>query len=425
MLSPNGKNELMYMTSIKLTCKSIFLLSLVVLFNLTHNQNVWALQVSNDEINRNQANAIPNFTLVPGTVIHHIPASTRNYLGSPSILILPNGDYIASMDVNSWNVERPEDEYTIIFKSEDKGITWEKLSEIDTQHWASLFYYKNAIYIAGTRAKFDDLIIQKSTDGGRTWSEPKGEDSGVIAKGKYHCAPVPVVFHEGRIWRAVEVQIGDKKRSQALVMSASADSDLLRSSSWTLSNYIVFKNEWLDGANGWIEGNIVVTPDRDLVNIIRLQTQKGSKLYGLAAQINIVDEGKKISFDPKNGFIPMPGGTGKKFTIRFDSTSSKYWSLVNWIPPKYKVHLDTLRATKIRNTLALVSSTDLKDWRIEQIVLQHPDFKKHGFQYADWQIEGEDIITVVRTGYEDGLGGPRNYHDANFITFHRIENFRN
>ncbi len=48
----------------------------------------------------------------------------------------------------------------------------------------------------------------------------------------------------------------------------------------------------------------------------------------------------------------------------------------------------------------------------------------HGFQYVDWKFEGEDLIAVSRTAFDDGLGGAANYHDANFITFHRVCNFR-
>ena len=33
---------------------------------------------------------------VPGTVVHHVPASTQQYVGCPSIVVLPSGDYIAS-----------------------------------------------------------------------------------------------------------------------------------------------------------------------------------------------------------------------------------------------------------------------------------------------------------------------------------------
>ena len=46
--------------------------------------------------------------------------------------------------------------------------------------------------------------------------------------------------------------------------------------------------------------------------------------------------------------------------------------------------------------------------------------KKTGFQYPDWQFDGDDIIYLVRTAYK----GAPNYHDANRITFGRIKDFR-
>ena len=33
---------------------------------------------------------------VPGIVIHHSPASTKRYVGCPSIVVLPTGEYVAS-----------------------------------------------------------------------------------------------------------------------------------------------------------------------------------------------------------------------------------------------------------------------------------------------------------------------------------------
>ena len=61
---------------------------------------------------------------------------------------------------------------------------------------------------------------------------------------------------------------------------------------------------------------------------------------------------------------------------------------------------------------------------MRSIVAYHPDAKKHGFQYLDWQFEGDDIVAVSRTAYDDGLGGAHNYHDANYLTFHRLSDFR-
>lgn len=78
----------------------------------------------------------------------------------------------------------------------------------------------------------------------------------------------------------------------------------------------------------------------------------------------------------------------------------------------------------MRNTLALCSSSDLINWTIDTTVLHHPDTLKHGFQYVDWQFDGDDIIAVSRTAYDDGLGGADSYHNNNLFTFHRIKKYR-
>jgi hypothetical protein len=66
----------------------------------------------------------------------------------------------------------------------------------------------------------------------------------------------------------------------------------------------------------------------------------------------------------------------------------------------------------------------LRTWQAHTILLYHPDVEHHGFQYIDWQFEGGDIIFVSRTAFADETGGAKNFHDANFLTFHRITDFR-
>ncbi|MBN2295403.1 MAG: hypothetical protein JXM70_23430 [Pirellulales bacterium] len=61
-----------------------------------------------------------------------------------------------------------------------------------------------------------------------------------------------------------------------------------------------------------------------------------------------------------------------------------------------------------------------KTWKLNSIILQHPDRKNTAFQYVDWQFEGDDIIFVSRTAY----GESHNFHDANYFTFHRLSGFR-
>ena len=72
----------------------------------------------------------------------------------------------------------------------------------------------------------------------------------------------------------------------------------------------------------------------------------------------------------------------------------------------------------------MASSPDLKNWTVHEHIIYHPDFVYHGFQYADWLIEGSDIIAVVRTAFDDGKVQPHNCHDSNYILFKRIKNFR-
>ena len=71
-----------------------------------------------------------------------------------------------------------------------------------------------------------------------------------------------------------------------------------------------------------------------------------------------------------------------------------------------------------------LSPADLKTWEVRSVLLYRPDTVTHGFQYADWLFEGDDLIAVSRTAFDDRHGGARNQHDANYMTFHRVENFR-
>ena len=350
----------------------------------------------------------PDYSAVPGVIIDHSPATTRKYIGSPSMAVLPNGNYIASHDFfgpgTKYNRSR-------IFSSTAAGRTWQKLTELDGQFWSTLFVHKGALYIIGTSSEYGHAVIRRSTDGGVTWTTPKDENTGLlIAQGQYHCAPVPVVIHQGRIWRAMEDRNPPKdwgRNFRSFVMSAPVDADLLKAGSWTATNRLRFDQAWPGRA--WLEGNIVVTPQNKLVNILRVQCDDAEK----AAIIHVSQDGESVSFDPEKGFIDFFGGSNK-FTIRYDNVTKRYWSLVN----------KQTNPKAYRNVLTLVSSSDLRHWKVESVILSHPDSKKHAFQYLDWLFEGNDIIAVSRTAYDDGLGGAHRAHDANFLTFHRIQNFR-
>jgi hypothetical protein len=205
---------------------------------------------------------------------------------------------------------------------------------------------------------------------------------------------------------------------RAFMMSAPIDADLLDAASWTSSNRLGRDPSWLDGRfRGWLEGNAVVGPDGRMLDILRVDLPAGSD--ELAAFVHISPDGKAATFDPAADFRPFPGGA-KKFVIRYDPRSKLYWTLTNAIPEP-----DPRRTpASMRNNLALASSPDLRAWTIRTTLIRHPDPIRHGYQYPDWQFDGDDLIAVVRTAHDDGLGGAHNAHDANWMTFHRVPNFR-
>ncbi len=288
-------------------------------------------------------------------------------------------------------------------------------------YWASIFVRDKDAYLLGTSKQHGYVVISRSGDGGLTWTEPEERNSGLLLDdAKYHCAPVPVVVHEGRIWRAMEDAMGPGgwgTHFRSFMMSAPADCNLLDAYNWTSSNRLGRDAQWLDGRfRGWLEGNAVVTPEGRMVNVLRVDCRPEG---GKAAVIEISDDGKQATFDPDRGFIDFPGGA-KKFTIRHDPVSDMYWTLSNAILPRHK----DPDPGRVRNAVALMRSPDLQRWEMRCIVLYHPDVDKHGFQYLDWLIEGQDIIAVSRTAYGRGLSSAPRQHDANHLTFHRFEDFR-
>lgn len=359
---------------------------------------------------------------VPGVVVNHILASTKIYIGSPSICILPNGNYVASHDHFGPGSTEFQQALTAVYQSKDKGKTWAKISEIKGQFWSNLFVHQNVLYIMGTWKHHGNFIIRRSSDGGITWSEPTDNLNGLLLEGEYHTAPVPVVVFKNRIWRALESAQSNTtawgKRYGAMMISAPVNSDLLNAASWSATNKLSYDSTYLEGKfGGWLEGNVVVTPDGKLIDFLRVATSEKGR--DLAAIVNISDDGLSASFDPTTGFMDFVGGA-KKFSIRYDKKSKHYWTIANMITSEFS----SLAAGSVRNTLVLNSSTDLKNWTVNKVLLSHPDVKTHGFQYIDWQFEGKDIIFLSRTAFDDENGGANNYHDANFLTFHRITNFR-
>jgi Ricin-type beta-trefoil lectin domain len=306
-------------------------------------------------------------------------APARSYIIDPSILILPNGDYIATArggPISSGVFVRQ-------WVSKDRGRTWGQLNteNVLPKH-PSPFHHDGSLYYVGD---MDDGFggIQRSTDNGRTWSDVVRLDF------KLRTAPSHVINARGRLWIATEYPGGSS------VFSAPVNADLMNPKSWVLA-----QRQDNNGAGN--ESDLTATRNGGYPTIM----SKGSY------STRILNESETI-VDKAIDQLSLPGNDSKYTTV-YDAVSDKYWALTS----------ESTVPANVRTGISLYSSTDLKTFKLEREVLKGKSTKFHGFNYPHVQIDGDDLVFVSRTAWESENGLAQRWHDGNMLTFHRIRNFR-
>ena len=363
--------------------------------------------------------ARPGF--VPGdSVVNYLHPEDGAYsfsghcLCSPSLVRHPDGFLLASMDVFQGGA--PQD-LSLIFRSDDDGVTWRYVSELFPCFWGRLFIHRGALYMLACSTEYGDLLIGRSDDGGKTFGMPtvllRGS-SGFRQKG-VHKNPQPVMVYGGRLRITLEWGSWASGTHAAMCASVDEDADLLDASAWHFTPPVPYDPAWEGAAEGpspgCIEGCPVVFPDGKLYNVMRYEIGGCKPSFGLACVTKVFPEepDRPLEFDR---MIRFPGNHAK-FEIRFDPVSRRYLSIVCYLDESHPSG---------RNLLSLIASEDCEHWRRVKDLFDytHLPAEEVGFQYVDFFIEGEDILFLSRTAFN----GAANFHDANYSVFSRIRDFR-
>ncbi len=359
---------------------------------------------------------------VPGTVVNYLHPDDKKYAFSgqhpctPCILHHSDGYLLASMDV--FDGGEPQN-LTLIFRSDDNGDNWYHYTELFPCFWGTLFEHKGEVYMLATSTEYGDLLIGKSFDGGKNWGRPT-----VLARGSchrvvpgWHKSSVPVIEHNGRLWCGVDYGSHKSGGHITCLASAASNKDLLDAENWVISEPLEFSDEWqgaVKGDNrGFIEGSAIVLPNGQIGNMLRYLHDLGEKQWGIAGILQGDSNNPEHALKSYK-FVPFPGNHSK-FDVKQDKKSGLYFTIMSRIKDGYWF--------KMRNLLSLAYSYDLEEWTIACDLLDYSDEdpKMIGFQYVSFDFDGEDIIYLSRTAFN----GAQNYHDNNYVTFHRIKQFRN
>jgi len=351
---------------------------------------------------------------VPGTVIHHMTLGSYGYhttpgqfISDPEIVVLSNGDYLATHALAGRDSGSGSSGTTYVFVSHDKGANWSQLGgTLGGVLRGSLTEHNGALYLIGSTVDGSGsasprLTVWKSTNYGTNWTS-------MTTSSIYGTATPwnPVVF-SNRLWGVC----GGRNS-----LFASATADLMQESSWdSEGGFPEPQPDWRSGDASFIgEGQVVASPSQVYI----LPVVRDHALTALA----MVDPATgAVSFDPDRDFADFPGGD-KKFGVSYDAVSGRFYALSN---PILAVDKGVDVPNMIRNTTAMLSSPDLRNWNVEKIFQYSPNSEDQGFCYPNFDFDGTNMVVATRGAYKVGDGNdPRRSHDSNLLAFNAIAGFR-
>ena len=403
--------------------------------------------------------------------VYESPQPMAVYSYSPGIARCPNGRLVATLDVGGPGIVLLRGAAELVggrvargkvFTSDDHGRTWWHRANFPFAH-ARPFVAGKSLYVLGQAG---NLTVIRSDDWGASWSPP----ARLTVKQSWHQAPCNVHYANGCVYLVMERRVyfdvwcwGVSVLAPVL-MRAKEQADLTKRQSWTFASELVFRDavprDRLDyfgvpfykvgrqtgrllarrrhcAPIGWLETNVVqfVDPDHYWFDpkgkTFHLWMRAHTGGTGLAAIAKVVenDDGSMTTLletapsGRKVAYVPCPGGQ-MKFHILYDKPTRLYWLLSSQATDSM-TRADRLPAERYglpnneRHRLQLHFSKNCIDWCFAGIVAIGPS-PRQARHYAAMVIDGDDLAIVSRSGDHRAMSA----HNGNFISFHRVRNFR-
>ena len=332
-----------------------------------------------------------------------------------------------------WNKERRATQsVTHILRSSDGGQTWQTASDLP-YYSAAPWTHGGALYLfvnkGGTKVRNDDLLLLKSTDGGKTWSEPV-----TLFTGHFWNCHTGMVQRDNKLyWATDDLALGSKRGPR--VIAGDLSGEVMNPSAWRLSEPVPFPGvpeamtnpQYEKLSSQYLEPNVIDVRGR--LRVLMTVKPKRQSTAGMCAVLDFEDKGGPIDLKFTQ-FHPMPGGQ-LKFCVIWDEQTKLFWATANlvvdgqgafvWFRDGEKrgnVRYASGLGGNDRRFLMLQYSVDGLNWFQAGCVAQAGKISQ-SFMYARPVIDGDDLAIIARSS----INAP-NQHDADHATFHRVKDFR-
>lgn len=387
---------------------------------------------------------VPRFTeaqaqpLAPDFVrVFHNP-NREFYVEGPGLIKLGENKLLAVVPVvprQEWSEQRRATQsVTHIMLSNDGGGAWTEVSSLPCysaapwMHEGTLYLFANK---GGTKVRNDDLLLLRSTDDGRTWSEPVTLFQGHF----WNCHTGMVQRDKKFYWATDDLALGNKRGPR--IIAGDLSGDPMNPAAWRLSNPVPFPgvpeamtNRKFDSLSSqYLEPNVIDV--QGTLRVLATVKPRRQSTAGLCAVFDFEDKGKDTPIELKfTQFHPMPGGQ-LKFCVIWDEESKMFWATANLVVDSQGIN-DWYRKAEEKGTvryasglggndrrfLMLMYGIDGLNWFQAGCIAQAPKVSQ-SFMYARPVIDGDDLAIIARSS----IDAP-DQHDADYATFHRVKDFR-
>ena len=369
------------------------------------------------------------------TVVFHNP-DREYYVEGSGLVRLDDGGLVAVVPVVprvEWSKERrAEHSRTHIVRSADGGKTWEPVAQLP-YYSATPWVHRGTVYLfankGGTQYRNDDLLLLRSEDQGKTWSQAV-----TLFKGHFWNCHTGMVVRDNRLYWAVDdLALGSKRGPR--VVAGDLTGDPMDPRAWRMSNPVPFPGvpdalsnpEYVELTSQYLEPNVIEVNGR--LRVLATVKPNRQSTAGLCALLDLRDDSTNLELKFSQ-YHPMPGGQ-LKFCIVRDDVSKMFWATANLVVDDQGA-FDWWEAGEKRGDftgkgriggndrrfLMLLYGLDGLNWFQAGCVARAGKISQ-SFMYARPVIDGNDLAIISRTSVD-----APNQHDADYATFHRVRNFR-